>query len=176
MFFQLSIGFASLSAIFILVNVVFAILISLGATVLLIGFYGAYSQRRKLPAMLAIWVLEQAEQNPPSAFKAIGIGERNGKLIILVAAGQEDSVDVGERFISYNEASRSELGIIVSVEVDRDLCRCEIADEMGQTEFWEGLESRMTRDFGPPGGVTFLRQIDSEVIESAKRLLRSWGG
>ncbi len=164
----------------ITITVILAVAIAVGTSVLLIAAYttfrAGYSRRRRLPAMLAIWVLGQAEQGPVPAFKATGIGERNGNLIILLSAGWEDSVDVGERFIAYNDASGRKLGIIIAVEVDGDSCRCEVSDGMEQGEFWEELESRMTRDFSPPVGVTFSRQINPEVIESAKQLLRRWGG
>ena len=62
------------------------------------------------------------------------------------------------------------------VDSDPDSCLCTVFDRMESVEFWEELEFRMKRDFQPPQGVKFSRQIDQSDIDMAEKILRYWGG
>ena len=89
--------------------------------------------------------------------------------------GSGESVNKGDKFGAVNAATREKLGVMEVIDVEVDSCLCVVSDRM-QTEFWEELESRASKDPSPPPGVNFSREVNQDILELVKRLLRDWRG
>ena len=93
-------------------------------------------------------------------------------MLIGLAVGSDNGISRGSKF-SAILVSGEVLGIVECVEVSEFSCNCIVSDRRN-SEFWEGLENRMTADPSPPRGVIFTRYIAEEVLESVKQLLKAW--
>lgn len=177
--FQAIFDFKSLSVKNIVLDTVFAILISVGATLLLVlglplvgRFLGkAY---RRLSISLALYVLARAKSGHKMTVRATGIDAREGSVVVRLAVGLSEAVSIGDKFDVLNNASKQRWGTLEAIEVEGTSCLCRVFDRMN-SEFWGQLESRMRRDPSPPAGVTFSRYIDEELLLVVEQFLRAWG-
>ena len=133
-----------------------------------------YAKRRRPAAAVALWALDRVAKTPAQSYTTSGIGARGNELVIRLSLEPGRVVEPGEKFVVSNPANKARLGIITAVEVETDSFLCVIFDRMGSEEFWVELESRMNRDFSPPGGVVFTRHLDAGIIEAAKQAIRVW--
>ena len=133
-----------------------------------------YAKRRKPAAAVALWALDRVAKTPSQSYTASGIGARGNELVIRLSLEPGEPVEPGEKFVVSNPANKVRLGVMTAVEVGPDSFLCVIFDRMGNEEFWVELESRMNRDFSPPGGVVFTRHFDAGIIAAAKQAIRVW--
>lgn len=178
--FQATLDFRSLSAQYVILNTVFAILISLGAAllslagfVLLGGFFG--KRWRRLLVRITLYTVARAVGGHSRTVEALGIGEQSGSVVIRLAVGSNESIVVGDKFEAVNTATGDKLGVVEVIEVEGDSCLCSVFDRMN-LEFWDELELRMRRDPSPTAGVTFLREVPGEFLASVRKVLQRWGG
>ena len=163
-----------------LVNtVLFAVLAAVGASVLLLGVYAMaqalYSRRRKVPAIIADRVLEAAARESSPWILALGIGSRDGELVIRLPLQDPESIAESDSFLALNAHTKEQLGSVCVIAVDQDSCLCTVSDKMNRHDFWAGLENRMMSDFSAPPGVEF-RFVNQVPIDIARTLIRRWGG
>jgi hypothetical protein len=167
--FQASIDFRDIPTKFIVLNTIFALLISTGISLFSIasafGCRYLYVRHKKPIAKIAIWAIRQAADRYRSPVESLSIDEQTGDLVIRSKIGSREDVNLRDRFFAYNSANLGRLGIIEVVDIDPDSCLCMVFDRMESVEFWEDLEFRMKRDFQPPQGVLFSRQIDQTEID-----------
>jgi hypothetical protein len=178
--FQARLDLLSLSAKLVAINTVFAILISLGTTVVLIIAFLALKSVlgrgwRRLLVRITLYTVARALGGHSRTVQAIGIGEQRGSVVVRLALGSSESVAEGDKFGAVNAATRQKLGVLEVIVVEADSCLCWVSDRIN-VEFWEGLEGRMTRDPSPPAGITFSMEGAEEVLNTVEQLLRRWGG
>ena len=130
---------------------------------------------RTVLSRLALFTLLRAVDRYSTPVEAISIGELNGNLVIRLPLGTDDEAESGQRFSAINSATGTLLGVIESFEVGNSSCSCSVSATMN-VEFWEELESRMRREFSPPGGVIFSREIPDGFWDLANRIICHWGG
>lgn len=170
--------FQSLSTQYIVLNIALALLISFGATlVLLVGllpFAGFLSSIwRRLLVKIAFYAFKQAVSRQYSPIEATGIGPREGSVVIRLEAGSNSGVAYRAKFRVTNAATGETWGIIEAVEVDDTSCTCIVSDR-SNPDFWDELEGRMRRDAAPPQGVTITREFPEDIVEIIRELLKSW--
>lgn len=162
----------------IVTAIILAVLAAAGFGVCLIALGAGcgflYAKRRKPAAAVALWALDRVAKTPSQSYTASGIGARGNELVIHLSLEPGEAVEFDEKFIASNPANKARLGVMTAVEVGPDSFLCVIFDRMGNEEFWVELESRMNRDFTPPGGVVFTRHFDAGIIEAAKQAIRVW--
>lgn len=177
--FQARIELLQLSAKYVALNTLFAVLISLGATVLLlagfaflIGFPGR--AWRGFQVRITLHTLDRAVGRYYEPVQSMGIGARRGSIVIRLAVGVIGSVGVGDKFDVLNAATREKWGMLEVMEVEDASCVCRVSDRMN-VDFWHDLEQRMERDPSPPAGVTFSREAPLGLLDFVRRLVRTWG-
>ena len=178
--FQARISFLSLSAGYVVLNTILAVLIALGVTLVLVlvaWLCWRYLPKigRRVLATIALRTLSQALRQHNQPVTCIGIGQREGSVVVSLQSGTNDGVIEGMRFSVTNTATGELWGIIEAVEVDDASCTGIVFDRL-KIDFWDDLEQRMNRDPAPPLGVTFTREFPVEVLEFVAQLLNDWGG
>jgi hypothetical protein len=178
--FQARVDFLSISTRYVVINAILAILISLGATTLLLAGYAVLARLfrktwRRLLIRITSYTLEQATNQHSKIIHATGIGEREGSVVIRLEIGSQESVVPGDKFEVSNIASKEKLGTIEVIEIEETSCVCSVFDRIN-VHFWDGLEERMRRDPSPPSGVIISREFPEGILESMQILLRNWRG
>lgn len=136
---------------------------------------GTFHRRRRPLAGIAIRVLEAASGRPAQSIPARGISDKAGSLIVSLPREPSDFLAAGDSFLATNVHTKENLGVVEVISVEQDFCLSQVTDRMESPDFWAGLENRMAHDFSSPTGVEFSRYINQDSIDSAKRLIRSWG-
>ncbi len=161
------------------VVVVVASLVSAGVAIGLIvscqSVRGLYAGRRRPFAWIAIRVLEVASRESDPPVTALGIGSREGELVIRLLLGVTNPIAEGDSFLVLNAHTKEQLGSVFAIAVDHDSCLCMVSDKMNRHDFWANLENRMMSDFSAPPGVEF-RFVDQVPIDIVRTLIRRWGG
>lgn len=178
--FQVYLDFGSLSAKYVALNAFFAVLISLGVTLLLIALYAVLvgflgTLWRHLLAKITLYVLARAVDGYGISAQATSIGERSGSVVLRLEVGPAEPISVGDKFSVVNSATRDRWGVVEVIEVQGNSCLCSVFDRINE-EFWEQLESRMRRDPSPPAGVAFSREVPAGLLAGVREVLQRWGG
>lgn len=150
--------------------------VAIGLITAYAGTRWAYARRRRPLVWIAIRVLTTASRKIAPSIPARGISDRDGNLSVSLPRVQNDFLAVGDSLLAINVHTKEPLGLVEVILVERDFCLCVVADRMKSQDFWAGLENRMAHDFSPPTGVEFSPCINQDSIDSAKRLICSWGG
>ncbi len=137
---------------------------------------GSYRKRRMPLAQIAIRVIDAASRRTGLPIPARGIADREGSLAISLEVPQPEFLAVGDQIYATNTVTGEQLGTLEVVVVEQDYCLCEVTDRMDSSDFWTGLEERMTRCFCPPSRVEFGQYVSENSIDSVSRLVRRWGG
>ena len=130
---------------------------------------------RKVLARVTLFTLLRAVDRYSAPVQAVSIGERNGSLVIRLPLGEDSGMVSGQRFSAINLATGGLLGVIESFDVEKLSCSCSLSGSIN-IEFWEELEARMRREFSPPAGVIFSREIPEGFWDLANGIIRHWGG
>ena len=177
--FQARLDFRSLTTGYLILNIAFAILISLGGTVVCVAgfsfgarFAGTASSNLRL--MITRKTLQRSLQGYATPVISTGIGQHRGTVAVRLAYGAVQFVNNGDRFIAFYAATSEKIGVLEAIEVDEGSCLCRVSDRTN-AGFWEELESRMERDPSPPLGVTFSREIPEGLTDFLDRLVGTWG-
>ncbi len=178
--FQARVDFRVLTVLYIAINSILIILISLVATILLMAGYFVVPRLlarawRVLLVNITLHTLRRAIQTQSSMVQATAIGERQGSVVFRLETGSNSGVTYGTSFTVSNTATGEAWGDIEVVEVDGDSCIC-IVFNRTNPEFWNELEARMRRDASPPQGVTIKRALPEDIVEIVTDLLNSWRG
>jgi hypothetical protein len=176
---QARVDLLRLSAEYVALNTAFAILISLGATALILLAFVLVTRFlnkvwRDFQVRITLHTLDQAVGRYYEPVQTTGIGARRGEIVIRLAVGTIGSVGVGDKFDVFNAATRERWGVLEVIEVEDASCVCTVSDRMN-IDFWHQLEQRMERDPSPPAGVTFSREAPPGLLDFVRRLLRIWG-
>ena len=139
------------------------------------GLRNSYRKRRKPLARIAIRVIDAASRKTGPPIPARGISARDGNLAISLEISRNEFIAVGDQIYAANTVTGRRLGTLEVVDIEQDYCLCEVTDRMDSSDFWTGLEERMTRSFCPPSRVEFSRYINESSIASVTRLVRRWG-
>lgn len=177
--FQARLDLLSLSAKFVALNTVFAILIALGATALILLAFVLVTRFlskvwQDFQVRITLHTLDRAVGRYSEPVQATGIGARRGDIVIRLAVGTIGSVGVDDKFDVLNAATREKWGMLEVIEVEDTSCVCRVSDRMN-VDFWHELEQRMERDPAPPAGVTFSREAPPGLLDFVRRLVRTWG-
>ena len=134
-----------------------------------------YVGRRRPFAWIASRVLEVASRESGLSVEALGIGSREGELVIRLPLGVTNAIEEGDSFLALNTYTKEQLGSVYVISVDQDSCLCTVSDNMNRHDFWAGLENRMMSDFAAPPGVEFhlVNQVPIDIVST---LIRRWGG
>lgn len=174
--FQARIELLQLSAKYVALNTVFAVLISLGATTLLLaGFVVITKAWSRVLVRITLYTVARAVNSYTREVRAAGIAPREGSVVLRLAIGSNAGVREGDNFLVLNTTTRDEWGELQVIETEDTSCVCRVSDTMN-LDFWSGLEQRMQRDPSPPTGVTFSRDVPEGFSDFVQRLVRSWGG
>ena len=141
-----------------------------------VGSLWVYARRRRPWTWVAIRVLDAASRESGPTISALGIGSRDGNLIIRLPREKNDFILEGDSFLALNAHTQEQLGIVRVVSVSEDSYLCGVSERIGNPVFWETLEGRMMHDFSSPTGVEFSRYVNQDSINLVRRLIRSWGG
>ena len=173
--FQAAIDFISLSIPLIAVNTIFAILISIAATIILVLFY--YSIVATVPKFLArisVWItlktVSKALTNLTDTVQASGITTIDDDVSIELPLGPRDGIMQGHRFVVLATAREEKWGVLEVSEVHDNYSVCSVSDRINP-EFWADLERRMRYDPSPPKGITIRREIPDEALFEWLRVL-----
>lgn len=131
---------------------------------------------RKSLSGVTLFTLRQAVKGYCKPVQAHSIGEQEGNVVIKLPLGEDSGTLVGQRILAANTATGDIIGVVEPVEVREASCLCLVADRMDQTEFWEDLESRKRRDFSPPQGVVFSREIPDGFWDFTEKVTLHWRG
>jgi len=178
--FQSRLDLLSLSAKFVTINTAFAVLISLGATaMILLAFVLVTSFLSKVwrgfLVRITLHTLDQAVGRYSEPVQATGIGARRGDIVVRLAVGSNEGVREGDNFLVLNTTTRDEWGVLEVMEAEETSCVCRVSDTIN-VDFWTGLEERMQRDPSPPMGITFSKEVPEGFSGFAQSLIRGWGG
>ena len=92
----------------------------------------------------AIKVINAASREIEPRVHAMGIGSRNGELVIRIPTTHLDQFSVGDQLLAYQAHTSEQLGAVLMIEVDSDSCLCSVSDKMYNDRFWNAdLEERM---------------------------------
>lgn len=164
----------------VIISVAAAFGVSVAATFLTIFVYRGlrftYRKRRTPLARIAIKVINAASREIEPRVHAMGIGSRNGELVIRIPTTHLDQFSVGDQLLAYQAHTSEQLGAVLMIEVDSDSCLCSVSDKMYNDRFWSDLEDRMQFNFQAPHGVEFSHYVDQYSIALVRKLVRSWEG
>lgn len=119
--------------------------------------------------------MAQAIEVYAGSVEALGIGERDGSVVIRLELGSNQPAMIGDRFDAFNLASGEKWGVIEATEISSDSCICSVFDRIN-VEFWQGLEIRMRTDAAPPTGIKFSREVPENILVFLDRLIQHLGG
>lgn len=176
--FQARVDFRVLSVLYIAINSILIILMSLVGTILLMAGYFVVPRLlarvwRALLVNITLHTLQRVIETQSSMVQATAIGERQGSVVFRLETGSNSGVTYGTRFTVSNTATGEAWGVIEAVEADGYSCTCIVLDRINP-EFWDELEARMRRDASPPQGVTIKRAFPEDIVEIINNLLNSW--
>lgn len=125
--FQARVSFLSLTAGYVVLNTILAVLIAQGATLVLVLvplLCWRYLPKfgRRFVAAVALWALSRALRRHNHPVQCIGIGSRVGSVVIRLGTGFSSGVAYGTRFRVTNTATGELWGIIEAIEVDDASC------------------------------------------------------
>ena len=166
--FQVTIEFVHLSSQLIAVNLAFAILISIAATLVLIFLYLITTVTvPKLLTRLSVWItlktVTKAITNLTGTVQASGITTIGDDVGIDLPLGSRDGIMSGDRFVVLATAREEKWGVLEVSEVRDTYSVCSVSDRINP-EFWADLERRMRYDPSPPQGITIRREIPEEAL------------
>ena len=101
-----------------------------------------------------------------------GIAEKEGSLIVIIAAGLPSGLVRGAELTVDNPAGVP-LGRLEVLDVEGGSALCGVLDRVEPT-FWDKLETRMKADFSPPPGVVITRRLAPTIVNEVKWLLEVW--
>lgn len=176
--FQARLNLLSLSGNYVAINTILAVILAFGATFAILAtavFLAKLSTRvlRNLLIGLTIYTLNQTAIQSRSTVEAIGIGSREGSIVIRLNLGTQTTDLLGIKFEILNSASKEKLGTLEVIEIEDTSCLCSVFDRIN-VEFWESLEERMRRDPSPPSGITISREFPDGLLEFMQDLVRNW--
>lgn len=167
----------ALSPTLLATNAVLALVSAGVATALLIiAGWGLSRLWRKSLSRVTLFTVRRAVKGYCKPVQAHSIGEQEGNVVIKLPLGEDSGTLVGQRILAANTATGDIIGVVEPVEVREAACLCLVADRMDQAEFWEELESRKRRDFSPPQGVVFSREIPDGFWDFAEKVTLHWRG
>ena len=166
--FQVAIDFVSLSIQLITINTIFAILISIAATIILVLFYHLIVITvQKILSHVMVWItfktISKALTNLTETVQASGITTIDDNVGIDLPLGFRDNVIRGDRFVVLATAREEKWGVLEVSEVRDTYSVCSVFDRINP-EFWDDLERRMRFDPSPPQGITIRREIPEEAL------------
>ena len=172
-FFQSRIDLASRSAWELLFYSLFALILPALIIVLL---FLLITIPQKIVRKAMIWVtliaIRKAAIVQSRTAKALGIGNRDGELVLGLEIGTQEGATPGARF-RVATVSGETLGFGECIEVFETSCLCMVSDRIN-TDYWESLEGRMLTDPSPPAGVTFTGYVAEEILDTIRQLLEKW--
>lgn len=167
----------ALSPTLLAVNAVLAVVSAGVATAIVImAGWGLSRLWRKSLSRVTLFTLRRAIIAYSKPVQAHSIGEQEGSVIIKLPLGAAGGTLSGQRILASNAATGEVLGVVEPVEIREASCLCLVADRMDQAEFWDNLESRKRRDFSPPQGVVFSREIPDGFWDFAEKVTLHWRG
>ena len=179
--FQVTIEFIHLSSKLIAINLVFAILISVAVTLVLLFLYLVTTVAvPKLLTRLSVWItlktVTKAITNLTVIVQATGITTIGDDVGIDLPLGSRDGIMSGDRFVVLATAREEKWGVLEVSEVRDTYSVCSVSDRINP-EFWADLERRMRYDPSPPQGITIRREIPEEALfEWLRALLKGERG
>ena len=169
-------SFSTILAILLALDVfeiAYVVLVAIGAGItsaLVVAFVPRLL--RRFLRRIAWWVIVRAAKVYTIEVQAVGIGERDGGVVIRLGAGSDLSIAIGNRFNVYNAATRDIWGIVEVVQAYETSCVCKVVARRNE-DFWITLEGRMGRDPSPPAGVTFSREVPEGILDVVRDILKS---
>ena len=173
--FQASIDLVSLSIRLIAINAIFAILISIAATIILVLLYLLIVVAvPKFLKRVMVWItfktVTKAVTNQTGTIQASGITSVDDNIGVELPLGSRHGVTRGDRFVVLATAMQEKWGVLQVDEVYDNYSVCSVSDSINE-EFWGHLESRMRYYPSPPRGVTIRREIPEEALLEWLRIL-----
>ena len=101
-----------------------------------------------------------------------GIAEKEGSLIVIIAAGLPSGLVRGVELMVDNPGGES-LGRLVVLEMQTGSALCGVIDR-AEPVFWDELENRMKVDFSPPAGIVITRRLAPTIVNEVEGLLEAW--
>lgn len=177
--FQSILDFRSIAPRDVVWNIVFAILISLAATLLLVGLT-VFTRRlftvrwQRFKVSLTLNTVDRAVRNYLDPVLSTGIGEKEGNLVVRLSTGTAQGTYDGDHLVVLNSTTRDEWGVLEVIEVDDSTCLCRVSDRENP-EFWQALENQIRTSPSLPEGVWVVRNIPQGFLDFFRRLIGTWG-
>jgi uncharacterized membrane protein (DUF485 family) len=135
------IEFRSLPAEYVFLNTTFAILISLGATAMLLAAWvilTVYVPKawRYVLIRVTLYAWGRAAQSYMRPVPPVGVDYQNGRVIIRLTVDSSMAVTEGDRFEALNTATRRKLGVLEVDIVEEASFLCQVFDRI-DIDFWE---------------------------------------
>jgi hypothetical protein len=131
---------------------------------------------RSARVKITLSTLSRAIEHHRAPLVTMGIGDRNGNVVVRLKLGHNDYMLEGEKVQVRNSATSELWGVLETFQVSDDYCVCSVFDRINP-DFWADLERRMQSDPSPPRGVTITRELPEEsLLERLAMLLKTWKG
>ena len=163
----------------IVITVLKAILVAIGASIVLILAYlstviGIPKLLKLIAVQITLKTVKSAVASQANIVQASGITSVEDDVGVGLSVGSQDGIFQGQRFVVSNTANQERWGVLEAVEVRTRSCVCSVFDRTNQ-EFWDNLVRRMRHDASPPQGVTIRKEIPEEAFyEWLQGILKSW--
>ena len=163
----------------IVITVIKAILVAIGASIALILAYlsitiGIPKLLKLIAVKITLRTVKSAVASQANIVQASGITSVEDDVGVGLSVGSQDGIFQGQRFVVSNTANQEKWGVLEAAEVRERSCVCSVFDRTNP-EFWDNLVRRMRRDASPPQGVTIRKEIPEEALyEWLQGILKSW--
>ena len=128
---------------------------------------------RRLLSFVAVFAIRKCLNDFSTPLVADSIGERRGNLVIRLPLGKREGADSEQVIRAINEATGEVLGYLEFLEIDENSSLCIVSDRIA-IDFWEDLEGRKRKDFRPPPGVLFSRNVPEGYLQYLEMIVSIW--
>jgi hypothetical protein len=128
---------------------------------------------RLILSWLALFVFFVAVEKYSKPVIAESISEQHGDLVVRLPLGADNGLTSEQRIQAANSATGEILGVLSPLDIGRTACLCIVFDRMN-VDFWDDLDNRKRRNFSPPSGVKFAREIPDRFLVFLKLVQCVW--